>query len=70
MTQGDNANAHLPARRRLLPLNGMCISHELRLVVSERSNQALSWCKSQVHMFEGDLIVLDKLGAHHEAHRI
>jgi hypothetical protein len=22
MTQGDNANAHLPARRRLLPLNG------------------------------------------------
>lgn len=29
----------------------------LRTIVSERSDQALSWCKSQVDMFEGDLMV-------------
>jgi hypothetical protein len=43
---------------------------ELRTIVSEQSDQVLSWCKSQVHMFEGDLIGFDKLGAHHEAPRI
>jgi hypothetical protein len=43
---------------------------EFRTIVSEQSDQALSWCKSQVHMFEGNLIGFDKLGAHHEAHRI
>jgi hypothetical protein len=32
---------------------------ELRTIVSEQSDQALSWCKSQLHMFEGDLIGFD-----------
>jgi hypothetical protein len=47
-----------------------CINQEFRTSVSKQSDQALSWCKSQVHMFEGDLIGFNKLGAHHEAHRI
>jgi hypothetical protein len=41
--------------------------------VSAHSDQAFSWCKSQMHqmhMFERDLIGFDKPGAHHEAHRI
>jgi hypothetical protein len=42
-----------------------CENQELRTIVSEQSDQALSWCKSQVHMFEGDLIGFDKLEAHH-----
>jgi hypothetical protein len=52
------------------PARLMCKNQELHTIVSEQSDQALSWCKSQVHMFEGDLIGFDKLGAHHEAHRI
>jgi hypothetical protein len=40
---------------------------ELRTIVLEQSDQALSWCKSQVHMFEGDLTGFGKLGTHHEA---
>jgi hypothetical protein len=46
------------------------LPQELRTIVSEQSDQALSWCKSRVHMREGDLIGFDKLGEHHEAHRI
>jgi hypothetical protein len=44
-----------------------CRMQELRTIVSEHSDQALSWCKSLVHTFEGDLIGFDKLGAHHDA---
>jgi hypothetical protein len=48
----------------------MCETQELCAINSEQSDQALSWCESQVHMFEGALIGIDKLGAHHEARRI
>lgn len=44
-------------------------TQELRIIVSESADQDLNCCKGQVHMFEGDLIGFDKLGAHREARR-
>jgi hypothetical protein len=64
--RGDKTPAHQPAMAGAV----RCKNQKFCTIVSEQSDQVLSWCKSQVHMFEGDLIGFDKLGAHHEAPRI